>query len=321
MPRRRGHPISRLAVGPLSTFLLISSHLWNPDEHIRLAAREIAKWVADRHGGKEIVFRAIVAKYRGIDGVKNNLCARVLEEYETSPADALRLWLTITRLLKRNLLILLEENLDSWLQIPQVPSFLKHQSLFQNGIAHTNGAMAELAMHYATHYCQSRIFKKQIYLDAFTNGFRCMKHRPSWGLEALDKNLAAFHFQNAFTEPTFNDCPPQSPDLKVWATLTVFAFKNNHPRNYIELQHNPMYEEQKYMELIGSIYCHWDYLLRKWIAEREDDPDFDDDAKTKELVEICEILKDSAFSQYIEDRSHVLPPASKHAVAPVRYRD
>jgi hypothetical protein len=172
-------------------------------------------------------------------------------------------------------------------------------------------------MHHVTHYCQSQMLEKQTCLNAFKSGFRTVAHQPSWGLDALDKYLAGFHFENAITEPAPTERLPQPPDLKVWATFTVHAFQQNNPNNHIEQQDRPAYEKKKFLELVGSIYCHWDYLLRKWVSERKDDRAFGNDAKTQELIEICEILKDSAFSQYIQDRHNVLPNSSKHAVVPL----
>jgi hypothetical protein len=174
-------------------------------------------------------------------------------------------------------------------------------------------------MHYATHYCQSQILGNNDYLDAFKSGFRAKTNELSLGLYCLDKNLAAFHFDNAINEASPRDRLPQPPDLKVWATLTVHAFKQNHPLDHIGEPDRPGLEAQRYLELIGSIYCHWDYLLRKWITERRDDDAFGNGAKTKELVEICEILKDFGFSQYIQDKDNLLPSPAKHAVAPFLY--
>jgi hypothetical protein len=163
-------------------------------------------------------------------------------------------------------------------------------------------------MHYATHYCQSEILTNNDYLDAFKSGFRAIPNNPLWPLYALEKNLAAFHVEtNAINEPAGLDRLPQPPDLKVWATLTVHAFKQHGLRTG---------DDRICLELVGLIYCHWDYLLRKWILERQDDDAFGNGAKTQELVEICEILKDFAFSQYIQDKNNVLDSPAKHAVVP-----
>jgi hypothetical protein len=175
------------------------------------------------------------------------------------------------------------------------------------------GGTAALAMHYATYYCQSKILANNDYLDAFKAGFRIIHNDPTWALNALERNLAAFQVDNALNEATPLDRLPQPPDLKVWATLTVHAFNQNHPLNDIE-QHGV--QTRLYLELVALIYCHWDYLLREWITERDDDDAFGNGAKTQDLVEICEILKDFGFSQYIQDKNNVLDSPAKHAVNP-----
>lgn len=174
-------------------------------------------------------------------------------------------------------------------------------------------------MHYITHYSQSFIPKNKKFLAAFMSAFRPNVHYPSYPLEALDKCLAGFHFENPLTEPAPEDRDRERPDLKVWATLTVAAMKNNHPSEQPEKQVDHEKEKKQYYELVGSIYCHWDNLLRAMTAATEYDG-FDDDAKTQELIDVCEILKAPAFSQYIQDAGNVLPKTSKHAVCRCLHR-
>jgi len=170
-------------------------------------------------------------------------------------------------------------------------------------------------MHYITHYCQSFILKNKEFLAAFESAFRPNPRYPSFPLEALDKCLAGFHFENALSEPAPDNRVRERPDLKVWAKLTVAAMTNSHPSYRLDIQAEPLMQEKHYYALVGSIYCHWDNLLRAMASATEYEG-FDDDAKTQELIEICEILKVPAFSQYIQDSGNILPNSSKHAVCP-----
>jgi hypothetical protein len=98
--------------------------MWHTDAAVRRSARQIAKAVADHHGGQYDLFQWIEFKFQGVGVFKDCIGRQVLCEYEKSPSDALELWIIITRLLKDHILKMAGPDLKFWLRIPQVPSLL-----------------------------------------------------------------------------------------------------------------------------------------------------------------------------------------------------
>jgi hypothetical protein len=98
--------------------------MWADDKPIKRAARRIANLIADHHGGSHEISELMKFKFWGVDVFKDTVCEKIVQEYKTSPTDALEMWIIITRLLKGHILEVAGSDLKFWLQIPQVPSFL-----------------------------------------------------------------------------------------------------------------------------------------------------------------------------------------------------
>ena len=94
--------------------------MWSEDVHVKRAARDVAKLIADQCGGDLGIFQIIKARYRTPSIFKWSLAVKIEQEYGKSPAEALELWLIITRLLKQNIFSLAQDLLVNWLQIAQV---------------------------------------------------------------------------------------------------------------------------------------------------------------------------------------------------------
>jgi hypothetical protein len=101
--------------------LLISSFTWNEDEQVKRAARAVVNLVADHCGGQLSTFQVIKLKYRLPELLQYELCPKIRDEIRVFPTDGLAHWLTITRLVKENIVSLAQDRLKIWLQIPQVP--------------------------------------------------------------------------------------------------------------------------------------------------------------------------------------------------------
>jgi hypothetical protein len=99
---------------------LTSSFTWNEDEQVKRAARAVVNLIADHRGGQLSVFQVVKLKYRLPELLQYELCPKIRDEIRVFPIDGLAFWLTITRLVKENIVSLAQDRLKIWLQIPQV---------------------------------------------------------------------------------------------------------------------------------------------------------------------------------------------------------
>lgn len=99
---------------------LTSSFTWNEDEQVRRAARGVVNLIADHRGGQLSIFQVVKLKYRLPQLLQYELFPKIREEIRVFPIDGLSFWLTITRLVKENIVSLVQDRLKIWLQIPQV---------------------------------------------------------------------------------------------------------------------------------------------------------------------------------------------------------
>jgi len=67
--------------------------------------------------------------------------------------------------------------------------------------------------------------------------------------------------------------------------------------------------------LVAHVFCHWDNLLRALIQVKSFEG-YDEDQKTQDLIDICNILNHERVSQRIKDPYNDLQKQGKHAVFP-----
>jgi len=159
-------------------------------------------------------------------------------------------------------------------------------------------------MSYIIYYCQSHIEKNPKTHTLFTLPFK-----DTYGLlrplKALDTCLNAFFFNSALHEIIPTDRKRQRPNLKIWARWTVDVLNLTRPDiEEFKDQTDP---------LVAHIFCHWDNLLRA-LTEVKCFEGYDEDQRTQDIIEICEILKQRPFSDRIEDSYNHLGKEGKHAV-------
>lgn len=94
--------------------------MWHDDEQVRKVARTVVTLIADYRGGHLSVFQIIKKKCRTPALLQYELCTKLREEMRVFPVEALDLWMTITRLVKENIINLAQDRLKVWLRISQV---------------------------------------------------------------------------------------------------------------------------------------------------------------------------------------------------------
>lgn len=94
--------------------------MWHDDELVKQVARNVVSLIADHRGGDPKIFQVVKTKCRTPALLQYELCTKITLEIKILPADGLDLWMTITRLVKQNIVDLAQDCLQAWLQIPQV---------------------------------------------------------------------------------------------------------------------------------------------------------------------------------------------------------
>ena len=94
--------------------------MWHEDEQVKRVARAVVNLIADHRGGELSIFQVVKSKCRTPALFHYELCNKITDEIKVFPAEGLDLWMTITRLLKENIINLAHDRLYVWLQIPQV---------------------------------------------------------------------------------------------------------------------------------------------------------------------------------------------------------
>ena len=94
--------------------------MWHEDEQVKRIARMVVNLIADHRGGEVSIFQVVKLKCRTPALLHYELCNKITDEIKVFPAEGLDLWMTITRLLKENIINLAHDRLYVWLQIPQV---------------------------------------------------------------------------------------------------------------------------------------------------------------------------------------------------------
>ena len=160
---------------------------------------------------------------------------------------------------------------------------------------------------YISHYCQSHIERYPQTHDIFATPFKQKSNNPLKPLKALDTCLNAFYFNNPLQEPIPVDRPRQRPNLKMWARMTVDAME-------FSRQHLITQELKEQTDtLVAHVFCHWDNLIRA-LMEVKSFEGYDEDQKTQDLIDICNVLNHERVSQRIRDPYNDLLKQGKHAV-------
>jgi hypothetical protein len=158
---------------------------------------------------------------------------------------------------------------------------------------------------YIAYYCQSYIEKNPKTHTILALPFQQETRNPLRPLKALDTCLNAFYFNSPLHEIIPTDRKRQRPNLKIWARMTVDA---------LDFSRQDAKEFKDHTDtLVAHIYCHWDSLLRA-LTEVKSFEGYDEDQRTQDIIEICEILKQKSFSDRIKDSHNDLAKEGKHAV-------
>jgi len=160
---------------------------------------------------------------------------------------------------------------------------------------------------YITHYCHAHFEQSPETYELLTMPFQQNTRNPLKALRALDTCLNAFYFNSPLQEIVPVDRPHHRPNLKIWARMTVDALDFSR-----QDLNTPELKEQT-DTLVARIFCHWDTLLRALIEVKTFEG-YDEDQRTQDIVEICEILKQKSFSDRIKDIYNDLGKEGKHAV-------
>lgn len=94
--------------------------MWHEDEQVKRVARGVVNLIADHRGGQLSIFQVVKPKCRTPALLHYSLCTKITDEIKVFPAEGLDLWMTITRLVKENIVNLAQDRLNVWLEIPQV---------------------------------------------------------------------------------------------------------------------------------------------------------------------------------------------------------
>jgi hypothetical protein len=94
--------------------------MWHEDEQVKRVARGVVNLIADHRGGDLNTFQVVKLRCRTPALFQYELCTKITDELKVFPAEGLELWMTITRLVKENIVNLAQDRLNVWLQIPQV---------------------------------------------------------------------------------------------------------------------------------------------------------------------------------------------------------
>jgi len=94
--------------------------MWHEDEQLKRVARGVVNLIADHRGGDLNTFQVVKLKCRTPALFRYELCTKIIDELIVFPVEGLELWITITRLLKENIVNLAQDHLNVWIKIPQV---------------------------------------------------------------------------------------------------------------------------------------------------------------------------------------------------------
>ena len=166
---------------------------------------------------------------------------------------------------------------------------------------------------YISHYCQSHIEKQPKTHDVFASPFKQRTRNPLKPLKALDTCLNAFYFNSPLQETVAKDRPRQRPNLKMWARITVDAMEFSRQ----DLITKELKDQTD--TLVAHVFCHWNNLLRALIQVKSFEG-YDEDQKTQDLIDICNILNHERVSQRIKDPYNDLQKQGKHAVQPPNHQ-
>jgi hypothetical protein len=95
--------------------------MWAEDEQLKDKARRVVSLIADYRGGCADVTEVIQEKIPSGTIFRSDFMPVFMEEMKKKTAEALQLWLIITRLLKGTILTIAEDHIDVWTSIPKVP--------------------------------------------------------------------------------------------------------------------------------------------------------------------------------------------------------
>lgn len=268
--------------------------------------------IANCRGGQPSIFQAVKQKCRTPALLQYQLCKIIKDETTVSPTEGLDLWMTITRLVKENIVEWAQDRLYYWIEIPRVTKHTFCDFFLSNGqkllFSPEHGRMASVMMCYLIYYCQDQMEKCQKTFDLFGVLFTRRGNNVESPLKMLDACLNGFHFNNPLREeiPGDRQRPPLS--LKLWARFTVRAL--NFTGDFVNT-----YERKTAVDsLLAHIFCHWHCLIHSFtdIATYKG---FAEVKHNQGLVDVCQILN-KAFPERIQDVDNELGPQSKHAVIP-----
>lgn len=94
--------------------------MWHEDEQVKAVARAVVTLIADHHGGNLDIYHIVKQKCPTPGRLQYELALKISDEMRVFPADALDLWMTITRLVKERIIDIAQDRLKYWLIIPQV---------------------------------------------------------------------------------------------------------------------------------------------------------------------------------------------------------
>ena len=97
--------------------------MWHDDEQVRRTARVVVNLIADHRGGELSIINIVKLKCPSPAFLQYEVCRKITDELHVFPAEALDLWMTITRLVKEHIIELAQDRMNIWLHIPMVRYF------------------------------------------------------------------------------------------------------------------------------------------------------------------------------------------------------
>jgi len=205
--------------------------------------------------------------------------------------------MTVTRLLRGNLVQIGNDAVKAWLEISQ--------GLFEySKLRKTAGIM----MAHITYYCASEILNDKEMYELFADPYIQKYTRPEFPLKNLDATLNAFIYNSPFS---IKLAPAQSrprPNLKGFAKFTVDAI--DYPRTIT----NDENKEDTDI-FIARVFCHWDSLLRAINDESflQECEKYSTIERRRDIIDLCAMMA-KPMAWHIRDRDGMLCQAGKHAV-------
>ena len=288
--------------------------MWSKDEQVKREAREVVDMIANCRGGQPSIFQAVKQKCRTPALLQYQLCKIIKDETTVSPTEGLDLWMTITRLVKENIVEWAQDRLYYWIEIPRVTKHTFCNVFLSNGqkllFSPEHGRMASVMMCYLIYYCQDQMEKCQKTFDLFGVLFTRRGNNVESPLKMLDACLNGFHFNNPLREEIAGDRQRPPLSLKLWARFTVRAL--NFTGDFVNT-----YERKNSRRLFVGSYilplALFDPLIYRYHTR---------DSLKLNIIKVSLMSAkffNKAFPERIQDVDNELGPQIKHAVIPPNF--